>query len=77
LPVYPDAWRVQSIDIARVPTFAGSLSYSVRWHGRHAALIWELDAPVGGPVRLSAPGLSQEWSTTAPSGEALLVQRDA
>jgi hypothetical protein len=76
LPVHPDAWRGHSIDVARVPTFAGLLSYSVRWHGPHAALIWELDAPVGGAVRLSAPGLSQEWSTTASSGEALLPKRE-
>jgi hypothetical protein len=76
LPVHPDAWRGQSIDIARVPTFAGMLSYSVRWHGPHAALIWELDAPVGGSVRITAPGLSQEWSTSTPSGEALLAQRE-
>jgi hypothetical protein len=77
LPVYPDTWRGQSIDVERVPTFAGMLSYSVRWHGPNAALIWELDTPVGGAVRLSAPGLSQEWSTSALSGEALLVQREA
>jgi hypothetical protein len=76
LPVLPSAWRGQAIDVAGVPTFGGHLSYSVRWHGSHAALIWELDAPVGGDVRLSAPGLSQEWSTTLRSGEALLVQHE-
>ena len=76
LPVFPIAWRGQAIDVAGVPTFGGQLSYSVRWHGPHAALIWELDAPVGGDVRLSAPGLSQEWSTPLRSGEALLVQHE-
>ena len=76
LSVLPSAWRGQVIDVAGVPTFGGRLSYSVRWHGAHAAVIWELDSPVGGDVRLSAPGLSQEWSTTLRSGEALLVQHE-
>jgi hypothetical protein len=76
LPVLAGAWRGRSIDVAAVPTFAGLLSYSVRWHGPHAALIWELDASVTAEVRLAAPGLSQEWSSTARSGEALLAQHE-
>jgi hypothetical protein len=76
LPVLPSAWRGQPIDVIGVPTFGGRLSYSIRWHGPHAALIWELDGPAVGEVRLCAPGLSQEWSSTVRSGEALLVQHE-
>jgi hypothetical protein len=76
LPIVSPDWKGQSIDVARVPTFAGALSYSVRWHGPHAAVIWELEDPDPGTVRLSAPGLSQEWSSSARSGEALLASRE-
>ena len=76
LPLVPNAWRGQSIDVARVPTFAGMLAYSVRWHGQHAALLWELDSPLEGKVRFSAPGLSREWSSSARSGEALIVRHE-
>ena len=76
VPLLPDAWRGQSIDVARVPTFAGMLAYSVRWHGWHAALLWELDSPLESDVRLSAPGLSREWSSSARSGEALVVRHE-
>jgi hypothetical protein len=74
LPLLPDAWRGQSIDVAHVPTFAGVLGYSVRWHGQNAALLWELDSPFEAEVRLSAPGLSREWSSLARSGEALILR---
>ena len=76
LPLLPDAWLGQPIDVARLPTFAGTLAYSVRWHGPNAALLWELDGAAGTPVRLSAPGLSREWSSTARTGEALLVRHE-
>ncbi|HUP74892.1 MAG TPA: hypothetical protein VM282_17745 [Acidimicrobiales bacterium] len=76
LPLLPDGWRGQSIDVAHVPTFAGMLSYSVRWHGQNAALLWELDSTFEGEVRLCAPGLSREWSKTARSGEALIVRHE-
>ncbi|MEO5838523.1 MAG: hypothetical protein ABIQ73_19085 [Acidimicrobiales bacterium] len=76
LPVLPDAWRGQSIDVARVPTFAGTLAYSVRWHGPNAALLWELDSPIERDVRFSAPGLSREWSSRSRSGEALLIRHE-
>ena len=74
LPLLPEAWRGQSIDVARVPTFAGMLAYSVRWHGQNAALLWQLDSTFDGEVRLVVPGLSREWSSTARSGEALIVR---
>ena len=76
MPLLPDAWLGRSIDVARVPTFAGTLAYSVRWHGPNAALLWELDGAADAQVRLSAPGLSREWSSTARTGEALLVRHE-
>jgi hypothetical protein len=74
LPIVPDEWRGRQIDVTNVPTFAGTLAYSVRWHGPNAALLWEVDGPASAQIHLSAPGLSREWSTTARSGEALLVR---
>jgi hypothetical protein len=74
LPIVPDAWLGRPIDVSRVPTFAGTLAFSVRWHGPNAALLWEVDGPLLTDIRISAPGLSREWSTTARSGEALLVR---
>jgi hypothetical protein len=74
LPLLPDAWLGQPIDVARVPTFAGTLAYSVRWHGPNAALLWELDGASATEVRVSVPGLSRDWSSTSRTGEALIVR---
>jgi hypothetical protein len=64
----PPEWRGQPIEVRAAPTRHGLVSYSVRWHGEHPALLWE--SPGG--VTLRAPGLDPEWSTTEPCGEALL-----
>ena len=74
LPIVANAWLGQPIDVSRVPTFAGTLAFSVRWHGPNAALLWEVDGPSLTEIRISAPALAREWSTTARSGEALLVR---
>jgi hypothetical protein len=68
----PPAWLGQPLQVSDMPTAAGSLSYAVRWHGERPALLWEL-SPSGGPVTITAPGLDPSWSTTEPSGEALLA----
>ena len=72
LPVVPDAWKGQSIDVRRMVTGLGSLSFSVRWHGDRPAVLWERR---GGPddAVLTCPGLDPSWSTSARHGEALLV----
>jgi hypothetical protein len=49
----------------------GRLSYSVRWHGEHPALLWEISEPAPG-VTLTAPALDPAWSTTELAGETLL-----
>jgi len=71
LPELPDAWRGQAVDVRAVPTRLGPVSYSVRWHGERAALLWEL--PPG--ARAIAPGLDPTWSTDQPRGESLLAPR--
>lgn len=66
-PLAP-SWRGGNLDVRDVPLREGSLSYTVRWHGEHPALLWEM--PDG--IELRAPGLDPTWSTTEPSGEALI-----
>jgi len=64
----PVEWRGASLDVRGAPTRHGPLSFSVRWHGERAALLWE--SPGGST--LCAPSLDPTWSTTEPTGEALL-----
>jgi hypothetical protein len=63
------------LEVHDAPTRHGRLSFALRWHGEHPALLWELTAPEGGSrrsVRLTAPSLAPGWSTEAPVGETLL-----
>ena len=82
------------VEVHRLGTSRGALSYAVRWHDGTPALLWELVPPrtrleswaavlagacgsdggaEGAPApRLSASGLSGNWSTRQQSGEALL-----
>jgi hypothetical protein len=71
----PDAWVGQGIEVHDAPTYLGRLSFAVRWHGERPALLWELEphADVGGPVRITAPGLDPDWSSTDFRGETLLT----
>jgi hypothetical protein len=71
-PVWPEAWRGLPLDMRCAPTRLGPVSYSVRWHGDRAALLWE--APVG--ARVSAPAFDPSWSSDEPKGEALLQPRE-
>ena len=71
LPGWPSSWRGQPVDVRSAPTQRGPVSFSVRWHGDRAALLWE--APPG--TRVTAPGLDAAWSSNAESGEALLGAR--
>jgi len=73
-PGLPAAWRGASTDVSSLLTRSGALSFSVRWHGSRPALLWELVPP----TRLSSSlvalrcGLDESWTTSEPSGEALL-----
>jgi len=74
LRVVPEAWLGQGVEVHDAPSRHGALSYAVRWHGARPALLWELDRTRGRrPVTITAPGLDPTWSTTEPSGEALLA----
>jgi hypothetical protein len=65
---WPPEWRGLAIDVRDAPTRRGPVSFSVRWHGERAALLW--DAPAG--LELTVPGLDPMWSTTTAKGEVLL-----
>jgi hypothetical protein len=69
LPTFPTAWRGATLSAYQVPTLAGPVGFAVRWHGARPALLWE--APLGAVV--TCPGLDPAWSSTEPSGEALLA----
>jgi hypothetical protein len=69
LAEHPLEWRGQTLDVRDAPTRAGRISYSVRWHGPRPALLWDCERP----IRLRAPGLDPNWSTTEQRGEALLA----
>lgn len=74
LPVFPPDWVGQGIELHDAPTAFGRFGFAVRWHGERPALLWDLDqATPGHPFRLEAPGLDPAWSSTDPSGEALLA----
>jgi hypothetical protein len=83
LPVVPDSWFGQSIEIHDLPTQHGRLSLAVRWHGERPAVLWDVEPHsndrltdlVAGqvPFRLSIPGLDPVWSTSERRGEALLA----
>jgi hypothetical protein len=73
LPLVPDEWLGQGVEVHEAPTAAGIVSYAVRWHGARPALLWDLDPHDGATVTITAPGLDPTWSTTDPRGEALLA----
>ena len=72
--IVPDHWLGQGWEVHDAPTSVGQIGYAVRWHGERPALLWELKAHADiGAIRLTAPGLDPGWSTTSPTGEALLA----
>jgi hypothetical protein len=69
LTLFPDEWLGRDLEVHRLPTGSGTLSFAIRWHGARPALLWELDA--SGPAHLVV-GLDPDWTADAPAGEALL-----
>ena len=49
------------------------LSFAIRWHGKNAAALWELEGPPG--MQLQAPRVDARFSTSDAQGEALLEVR--
>lgn len=75
-PTVPEPWLGQGWELHDLPTRHGRLSFAVRWHGERPALLWQLEPHADTSavvVRLSVPGLDPSWSTTEPTGEALLA----
>lgn len=82
LPLWVDSWFGAPIEVHRLRTRWGLLSYAVRWHGVRPALLWEIErtaneqdeAAAIAPV-LSGGALDPSWSAQGWSGEALLGER--
>ena len=65
----PPSWRgrpAEAHDLVAGPS--STVSFALRWHGEHPAVIWEVE---GDPVALSAPAVDAAWRTAERSGEAL------
>jgi hypothetical protein len=63
------------VEVHDAPTRHGRLSFALRWHGEHPALLWELTPPADRAakrVTLTAPALAPGWSTDDAVGESLL-----
>lgn len=70
LPGFDATWIGRSVDVRDLPTAAGALSFTIRWHGERPAILWQLDAAKR--VRLRATAIDPQWETDEPKGEALL-----
>jgi hypothetical protein len=69
LSTLPPEWRGLPLDVRDAPTKLGPVSYSLRWHGDRAALLWDVPAS----VRVRIPGVDALWSSEEPRGETLLA----
>ncbi len=72
---WPSAWRGGAAELHALPTVFGQVSIAVRWHGYRPAVLWDINPRdrIQGPVRLRCSSLDPDWSSTDPSGEALLA----
>jgi hypothetical protein len=65
----PDGWRGQPVEAhGLVGGPASRVSFALRWHGEHPAVLWEVE---GEPLTLSAPAVDAGWTTDERSGETL------
>jgi hypothetical protein len=65
----PVSWRGRDLTVHGLPIGPSStVSFAVRWHGHHAAVLWEVS---GEPVELTAPAVDPAWRTRSASGDAL------
>ncbi len=73
LPEVPPDWFARPVDVRGFGTLWGRVSFSVRWHGRRPALLWER---TGGHdrVELRCAGLDPSWSSVEQHGETLLAE---
>lgn len=64
----PDDWYGLGFEVHRVPTIgADSVSFAIRWHGFHPAVLWDQH---GAGHRLTSP-FAPEWSSSADKGDQL------
>ena len=61
----------EPLEVHEAPTRSGSVSFAIRWHGDHPALLWDVQGAPGS-LRMVSPSLDPSWSTSEPSGEVLL-----
>lgn len=65
----PRRWLGSNFEVHGVPTGSrSSVGFAVRWHGERPAVLWEQHGPA---QLLTAPKVDPDWSSAAPSGEAL------
>lgn len=78
LDVLPASWVGANLDVRDVRCPWGIVSWSLRWHGERAALLWQIEHSDDRATvpEISAPGVSADWSAAAASGEALLELDD-
>ncbi len=59
------------LEVFDAPTRFGRISFALRWHGEHPALLWEVAEPTRG-LAIRVPMIAPGWATHDPVGEALL-----
>lgn len=73
LPGFSKSWLGRNLDVNRLPTRYGQLSFHLRWHGARAALLWELDLHDGAtPPVFTVRSIDPTFRNEATSGESLL-----
>lgn len=74
---WADVWFEKPIEVNRVATRLGSVSFALRWSGNRPILLWEIEPAVGvdrslhDPI-VTAPGLDPRWHAHGWIGEAML-----
>lgn len=71
LPKMPPDWFGRPADVRGFATLWGRISFSLRWHGRKPALLWERTGS-DDTVELRCSAIDPSWSTFERQGEALL-----
>ena len=69
----PRSWYGQDFELYGLATRWGNLGFAVRWHGKNAALLWEIEPHENLVPLITIPGLDKEFSTFEPEGETLLT----
>ena len=71
---YPPEWRGADLEAHGLPAGAETtVSFAVRWHGQHPAVLWQVDGP---PVVLTRAGHRSELAgRQSASGEVLWPNR--